>query len=70
LITSSDAEYKATKRIKRRTMRLAPPFDELAAWIGGTWAVTVLNVIYDPRDDLHPPRLQVILEHQEDADSF
>ncbi len=70
MIVSSDPEYKATKRIKRGTARLAPPFDELAAWISSNWRVTVLNVIYDPSNELHPPRLQVILEHQKDADSF
>ena len=59
-----------TKRVKQGKARLAPPFDELAAWIGDTWGVTVLNVIYDARNKLHGPRLQVILEHEEEADSF
>lgn len=70
LITSSDSEYKATKRIKQGKARLAPPFDELAEWIAATWDVTVLNVIYDPANELHAPRLQVIVEHQHDAESF
>ena len=70
MVTCYDAEYKATKRVKQGKARLAPPFDELAAWIGDTWGVTVLNVIYDGRKKLHGPRLQVILEHEEEADSF
>lgn len=70
MITSSDAEYKATREIKRRTTQLSAPFDELVAWISKRWAVTVLNVIYDPRNDLHAARLQVILEYKEEKDSF
>ncbi|MDW5441667.1 hypothetical protein [Polaromonas sp. SM01] len=70
MITSSDAEYKATRQIKRGIAQLVAPFDELAAWIGDKWAVTVLNVIYDPCNELHAPRLQVVLEHQKDSESF
>lgn len=54
-------------------MQLTAPFDELAAWISDNWNVTVLNVIYDRRDrlnSLHYPRIQVILEHSDDAESF
>ena len=70
MITSSDSEYKATKRIKQGQARLEHPFDELAAWIATTWGVTVLNVIYDRANDLRAPRLQVILEHRCDAEAF
>lgn len=70
LITSSDKEYKATKRIKQGRVQLAAPFDELAAWISEKWGVTVLNVVYEGRNDLHAPRIQVILEHHDDAESF
>lgn len=70
MITPSDREYKATKRIKQARTRVAPPFDELRAWIGSTWQVTVLNVIYDPANGLHAPRLKVIVEHQEDTQRF
>jgi len=70
LITSSDNEYKETKQIKLGNARLAAPFEELAAWISERWCVTVLNVIYDCRNDLHAPRIQVILEHDLDAQVF
>ena len=70
MITASDTEYMATKRIKQGKVTLAAPFDELARRIASTWQVTVLNIIYGPRDSLHPPRLQVILEHQADALKF
>jgi hypothetical protein len=70
LIKSSDSEYEATKRIKQGKARLAAPFDELAAWISERWSVTVLNVIYDGRNALHPPRIQVILEHEAEAQGF
>lgn len=70
LITSSDKEFAATKRIKQGSDCLASPFDALAAWIATKWEVNVLNVIYDSRDDFRAPRLQVILEHQHDAEKF
>jgi hypothetical protein len=70
VITPSDKEYKETKRIKRGEARLEVPFDELARWIASEWRVTVLNVIYDRRNSLHAPRLQIILEHQEDVARF
>jgi hypothetical protein len=70
LITSSDNEYQATKRIKQGKARLAAPFTELAAWISDRWHVIVLNVIYDHRNNLHAPRIQVILEHETEAQRF
>ena len=70
MITPSDPGYLATKQIKRGEVQLGPPLDELAEWISKKWCVTVLNVIYDHRNDLHGPRLQVILEHDKDAQSF
>lgn len=70
MIRPSDESYQATKRIKQGKDRLAAPFDELAKWIADRWHVIVLNVIYDARNDLHAPRLQVILERQKDAKVF
>jgi hypothetical protein len=70
MITSSDREYKVTKKIKQGKKRLQPPFDELARWIGSKWNVTVLNVTYDRANSLHAPRLQVILEHKMHARKF
>lgn len=70
MITSSDREFKSTKRIKQGKKHLCAPFDELAEWIASTRKVTVLNVIYDRANSLHAPRLQVILEHQSHAKKF
>jgi len=70
MITSSDREYKSTKRIKQGKKRLRAPFDELADWISTTRNVTVLNVVYDRANSLHAPRLQVILEYASHAQRF
>ena len=70
MITSTDREYKATKRIKQGVKELTGPFAELARWISSKWRVTVLNVIYDKRNSLHAPRVQVILEHESDRKKF
>jgi hypothetical protein len=51
-------------------VQLASPFAELAMWISETWSVTVLNVIYDGRNDLHALRIQIILEYDVDTQSF
>ena len=70
MIGYQDEEYQATKLVKLGDAWLEPPFDELAEWISETWQVTVLNVIYDRRNELHAPRLQIILEHAADAGKF
>jgi hypothetical protein len=70
MIRPSDESYQATKRIKQGKVHLAAPFDELAKWIADRWQVVVLNVIYDARNDLHAPRLQVVLEHRKDEETF
>jgi hypothetical protein len=70
MITTSDREYKATKRIKQGKKMLSPPFDELARWVAAKWGVTVLNVVYDRPNSIHAARVQVILEHEADARKF
>lgn len=70
LVTSSDKEYKSTKRIKRGEEQLASPFRELADWISRRWEVSVLNVAYDGRCELHAPRIQVILEYGRELQQF
>ncbi len=70
MITPSDPEYVATKQIKLGLTRLAPPFAELAQWISATRNVHVLNVIYERANELHAPRLEVILEHDHEAQQF
>src|SRR5690349_4928337 len=70
MITCSDPAYRATKLIKQGRARLAAPFDELAQWIENQWGIPVLNVIYDAANELHAPRLQVILEYHLEVQSF
>lgn len=70
MITPFDTEYKATKKIKQGKTHLTGPLAEVAIWIASSWAVNVLNVIYDGRDTVRPPRLQIILEHERDAAKF
>ncbi len=70
MINTTDKEYKSTKRIKRGKDSLRSPFRDLARWIARTWDVVVLNVIYDPADSLHPPRLQVVVEHKAHLNVF
>ena len=70
MITSSDREYKSTKRIKQGKKHLPAPFDELAEWISSTRDVTVLDVVYDRANSLHAPRLQVILEYESHVRKF
>ena len=70
MITPLDKEYKNTKRIKQGRRQLAPPFGELAEWIGSKWNATVLNVIYESANSPHVPRLEVILEHEHDVEKF
>lgn len=70
MITSSDPEYLATKLIKQGNAKIAEPLRSLADWIANTWNVNVLNVIYDKRNQIHGPRLQIILEYESDVSVF
>ncbi|MBM3301558.1 MAG: hypothetical protein FJY85_16620 [Deltaproteobacteria bacterium] len=70
MITITDREYKATKRIKQGKKALSPPLDELARWVAAKWGVTVLNIVYDRPNSLHAARVQVILEQDADARKF
>ena len=64
MITCHDPEYVRTRKIKKGEARLAPPFDQLASWISDTWHVNVPNVMYFHRDGRVAPRLQVVLEFE------
>ncbi len=70
MIVWTDPEYKDTKLIKSGVKVLARPFDELAAWISKTREVKVLNIIYDLVFSDDRPRLQVVLEYEEDCQKF
>ena len=63
MITPSDREYKATKRIKQGKDSLHEPMRELAEWISQKHDGKVLNIVYDPPNKLlKKPRLKVIFE--------
>lgn len=64
-----DPEYAATARLLRGDARLGPPFDRLAAAVGETWGVRVVNVVHDRT--LHGrPRLQVIVWDEDEVAPF
>jgi hypothetical protein len=70
MVTASDPEYLATKRLKLGQARLYGAVAELADWVATTYGVTVLNVVCDPRNAIRGPRLQIIVEHQAEAEKF
>lgn len=71
MIITSDPEYRETKLIRQGKRHLKPPFPELASWISGRYGVNVLNIVHDPPNDLTKrPRLQIIVEHSEEARKF
>ena len=70
MVTASDPEYLATKRIKLGQARLDGAAGELAAWIATTYGVTVLNVVCNARTASRGPRLQIIVEHRTEAEKF
>jgi hypothetical protein len=70
MITSLDAEYIQTKKLKNGQTTLSPPFDELALWISAAYQVEVLNIIYDRVIPDDRPRLQIILEFGKDKNKF
>jgi hypothetical protein len=70
MISTTDKEYVETKLIKLGRKRLCEPFDALANWIAVRWGVAVLNLVFDEATALHGPRLQVILEREDDLMSF
>ena len=70
MIVPSDKEYIKTKRIKLGEDTLSSKQNELAQWITDQWGIDVLNVVYDPPNDLRGPRLQVILEWKKEEKEF
>jgi hypothetical protein len=71
MILTSDREFKETKLIRQGKQVLISPFGELAEWISARYQVNVLNVVYDPPNDLlKRPRLQIIVEHAEEEHKF
>jgi hypothetical protein len=71
LVTIYDPEYHATKLLMQGKAALDPLFAEMADWIAAKWRVKVLNVIHDEVQAPETrPRLQVILEHTRERQTF
>ncbi len=70
MITCYDPEYKLTKKILRGEAAIDSPLAALAEWIASKWSVRVLNVVYTGRTKLHAPRLEVVLEHEQEREVF
>lgn len=67
----SDDAYRLTKQVRQRGVEMPPLFGQLAEWIAAQYASSVpLNIIFDSREPLHGPRLDVIFERKRDADLF
>jgi hypothetical protein len=69
LVTHYDRQFELTKALKQGTTALGEPLATLAAWIGATWQVTVLNIVQD-RIERGRPRLQVVVEHDDERSVF
>lgn len=70
MIMPSDDDYTKTKRLKIDGTPLVSPFKELAEWIGAHYEVRVLNVILDTIEPHRRPRLNVVLEWEQEARDF
>ena len=71
MITYTDVEFQATKRIVLGLDSLAHTMHEIANWVADRYSVRVVNAIHDPAGDLlRKPRLQIILEHAAQAERF
>lgn len=71
MITCTDGEYEATKRLMLGSDSLPQTMTEIADWIADRYSVRVLNAIHDPAGELlQKPRLQVILEHSAQVEAF
>ena len=70
MIVPSDVAYQETKQIKISGASLPSPYKELAEWINNRYGVHVLNIILDTIEPDSRPRLNVVLEWEEDQRRF
>jgi hypothetical protein len=70
MIVPSDIAYQQTKQIKISGASLTSPYRELAEWINNRYGVGVLNIILDTIEPDRQPRLNVILEWEQDQRKF
>jgi len=69
MLRPSDQEYKISKKIKLAEACIDDTFKPLANWIDAKFHVKVLNIVTDTING-GTLRLQLIFEHQKDADKF
>ena len=62
--------YAASKKIRRGEAAFPPPLDRLADLIAARYGPRPLNITFDSRSDLHPPRVWVVLVHAADGTPF
>lgn len=71
MMNPSDASYRQTRLIKQGAAAMPPLFRALAEWIAAHYSSPIpLNIIFDSNEPLHGPRLDVIFERKDAADSF
>jgi hypothetical protein len=69
MLRPSDPEYKLTRKIKLGKLTIDEKFMAFAIWINKKYNVEILNIITDTLNG-ETTRLQLIFEHQKDADTF
>lgn len=70
MISFSDIEFQRTKLLLKGQISMEPIANELSQWISITFNVSVLNVIFDTVSPGNSPRIQVVLEYQEEVNEF
>jgi hypothetical protein len=70
MISPSDNDYKDAKLVKQGKKGLPSVFKELAIWVQKEFDVGVLNIYYDLITPDNRPRLNVILEFNQDENKF
>ena len=70
MIVPSDIAYQQTKQLKISGAAIPSPYGELADWINARYGVRVLNIILDTIEPDSRPRLNIVLEWEEDQRKF
>lgn len=70
MITPSDKDYKATKRIMLGKAAMNPDFKILAEFIDQTFGVKTINIIYDAPNKEERSRLNICFEFSREKNSF
>jgi hypothetical protein len=67
VILPSDADYKATKKIKQGVAIPREPFRTVIEDVSNEFEMKVLNAVYDKVPRSKRPRLMIVLDHERDA---